>query len=276
MVWLFAALVVLNVIAVLLKYSKLRPAGKAPDEPSEPADEPEPEPSAEQPAVRLYEQLPEKPEPSLSESTAKKSAGRYDRPTSGKCGGDGEAAWRDSGSSVRIIEGSGPVAGQYYENQMFCGYLIVDKEGYNAFREEYYDYNFDEPWEWEYYCYDDQIRRVIICGGITELGDHALTGLAALRELYVPDSVEKLSGDAFSMIDLTHLTVYIKNNAAAEKAFTDMGCTVCRIEGEYDPEAFAALPVIKAADDPLFVLWLEKLAQSLGGVLNTEAKEIIL
>ena len=69
----------------------------------------------------------------------------------------------------------------------------------------------------------DKIKKVIICSGITSIGDLAFNPCSAMTEVSLPDTLISIGGSAFSSTGITTLTVPINVTSIEEHAFRSCG-----------------------------------------------------
>lgn len=125
----------------------------------------------------------------------------------GKCGADLEWYFKDG---ILVIRGSG------------------EMDNYSEVRAVS-----DAPWQE----YDDgrlalQVARVVVCDGVTSIGDYAFAGMKSISAVELPDSIEVIGESAFYYCrELSSIVWPKKLKAAGEDAF----CACASIDRIYIP-----------------------------------------
>ena len=147
-------------------------------------------------------------------------------PTSGYCGtSDNEEGvmWRYE-DGVLTISGNGQMKGYPYY------------DGYNT------------PW----YPYKDMIRKVVVKKGVTSIGHSAFYHMRYLREVELPEGLERIEGWAFAWcVRLTEITFPSSLVNMQDSAFSESGLARVYIPGSVEMIPYRAMAGLMYACDQL-------------------------
>ena len=147
-------------------------------------------------------------------------------PTSGYCGtSDNEEAvmWQYE-DGVLTISGNGQMKGYPYY------------DGYNT------------PW----YPYKDMIRKVVVKKGVTSIGHSAFYHMRYLREVELPEGLERIEGWAFAWcVRLTEITFPSSLVNMQDSAFSESGLARVYIPGSVEMIPYRAMAGLMYACDQL-------------------------
>ncbi len=176
--------------------------------------------------------------------------------------------WSNASENVLVISGDGPVSGRCSGWSMIIGYGLSDSSYFNAFERKYCSSYFDEPEETTTLCFDKTTMRVVISEGIKIINRYAFGGLAALSELFIPDSITDIDENAFDYVNYKNLRAFVRKNELAERFFKEKGSNVIHLPYgmEYEPWTYAGLPLERKKEyEEECSRWIEKISYELDG-----------